>query len=122
MLFATVGQWKVFLAMMVAGLLAGGVYDLLAALRHLLRAGPLISLAADLAFGLLSALLLGGMLTFACYGEARFFPFLGAGAGMLLYALGPHRLFCTLCRQIVRKIRQALRRIAKFRLIKVSFR
>ena len=38
MLFATVGQWKVFLAMMVAGLLAGGVYDLLAALRHLLRA------------------------------------------------------------------------------------
>ena len=47
MLFATVGQWKVFLAMMVAGLLAGGVYDLLAALRHLLRAGPLISLAAD---------------------------------------------------------------------------
>ena len=73
MLFATVGQWKVFLAMMVAGLLAGGVYDLLAALRHLLRAGPLISLAADLAFGLLSALLLGGMLTFACYGSfARF--------------------------------------------------
>ena len=122
MLFATVGQWKVFLAMMVAGLLAGGVYDLLAALRHLLRAGPLISLAADLAFGLLSALLLGGMLTFACYGEARFFPFLGAGAGMLLYALGPHRLFCMLCRQIVRKIRQALRRIAKFRLIKVIFR
>ena len=122
MLFATVGQWKVFLAMMVAGLLAGGVYDLLAALRHLLRAGPLISLAADLAFGLLSALLLGGMLTFACYGEARFFPFLGAGAGMLLYALGPHRLFCALCRQIVRKIRQVLRRIAKFRLIKVIFR
>ena len=122
MLFATVGQWKVFLARMVAGLLAGGIYDLLAALRHLLRAGPLISLAADLAFGLLSALLLGGMLTFACYGEARFFPFLGTGAGMLLYALGPHRLFCTLCRQIVRKIRQALRHIAKFRLIKVIFR
>ena len=122
MLFATVGQWKVFLAMMVAGLLAGGVYDLLAALRHLLRAGPLISLAADLAFGLLSTLLLGGMLTFACYGEARFFPFLGAGAGLLLYALGPHRLFCTLCRQIVCKIRQTLRHIAKFRLIKVIFR
>ena len=62
MLFATIGQWKVFVAMMVAGLLVGLVYDLLAALRRLLRAGPLLSLCADLAFGLLSALLLGGAL------------------------------------------------------------
>ena len=58
MLFATIGQWKVLVAMMVAGLLVGLVYDLLAALRRLLRAGPLLSLCADLAFGLMSALVL----------------------------------------------------------------
>ena len=59
MLFATIGQWKVLVAMMVAGLLVGLVYDLLAALRRLLRAGTLLSLCADLAFGLMSALVLG---------------------------------------------------------------
>ena len=42
MLFATIGQWKVFVAMMAAGLLVGLVYDLLAALRRLLCAGPLL--------------------------------------------------------------------------------
>ena len=63
MLFATLGQWRVFLAMMVAGLLVGCAYDLLAAARRLLRAGTLLSLCADLAFGLLAALILGGMLT-----------------------------------------------------------
>ena len=122
MLFATVGQWKVFLAMMVAGLLAGGVYDLLAALRRLLRAGTLLSLCADLAFGLLAALILGGMLTLADRGAVRLFSFLGAGAGCLLYALGPRRLARALRGRIVCKIRQILRRIAKFRPIKVIFR
>ena len=72
MLFATIGQWKVFVAMMAAGLLVGLVYDLLAALRRLLRAGPLLSLCADLAFGLAAALVLGGALTFANYGQMPF--------------------------------------------------
>ena len=122
MLFATIGQWKVFVAMMAAGLLVGLVYDLLAALRRLLRAGPLLSLCADLAFGLLSALLLGGALTLADYGRARLYPFLGAGAGLLLYALGPRRLGGTLFRAFARKFRRIWRRIVKFRPIKVIFR
>ena len=122
MLFATIGQWKVFLAMLAAGLLVGCTYDALAALRQLLRAGTLISLAADLAFGLLCALLLGGMLTFAAYGEARLFAFVGAGAGVALYALGPHRVLGALCRLAARKFRHFMRWIAKFRLIKVIFR
>ena len=88
MLFATIGQWKVLVAMMVAGLLVGLVYDLLAALRRLLPRGTLLSLCADLAFGLMSALVLGGALTFANYGQMRLFAFLGAGAGAALYALG----------------------------------
>ena len=122
MLFATIGQWKVFLAMLAAGLLVGCTYDALAALRQLLRAGTLISLAADLAFGLLSALLLGGALTLADYGRARLYPFLGAGAGLLLYALGPRRLGGALFRAFVRAFRRIMRRIAKFHLIKVIFR
>ncbi len=122
MLFATIGQWKVLVAMMVAGLLVGLVYDLLAALRRLLRAGTLLSLCADLAFGLMSALVLGGALTFANYGQMRLFAFLGAGAGAALYALGPHRLGRGLLRAIVRKFRRIWRCIVKFRLFKVIFR
>ena len=122
MLFATIGQWKVFVAMMVAGLLVGLVYDLLAALRRLLCAGPLLSLCADLAFGLAAALVLGGALTFANYGQARLFAFLGAGAGIALYALGPHRLGRGLLHGFVRKFRRIWRRIVKFRLFKVIFR
>ena len=122
MLFATIGQWKVLVAMMVAGLLVGLVYDLLAALRRLLRAGTLLSLCADLAFGLMSALVLGGALTFANYGQMRLFAFLGAGSGAALYALGPHRLGRRLLRAIVRKFRRIWRRIVKFRLFKVIFR
>ena len=122
MLFATIGQWKVFVAMMAAGLLVGLVYDLLAGARRLLRAGPLLSLCADLSFGLTAALVLGGALTFANYGQARLFAFLGAGAGAALYALGPHRLGRGLLRAIVRKFRRIWRRIVKFRLFKVIFR
>lgn len=122
MLFATIGQWKVFVAMMAAGLLVGLVYDLLAGARRLLRAGPLISLCADLAFGLTAALVLGGALTFANYGQARLFAFLGAGAGIALYALGPHRLGRGLLHGFVRKFRRIWRRIVKFRLFKVIFR
>ena len=122
MLFATIGQWKVFVAMMAAGLLIGLVYDLLAGARRLLRAGPLLSLCADVAFGLTAALVLGGALTFANYGQARLFAFLGAGAGATLYALGPHRLGRGLLRGFMRKFRRIWRRIAKFRPIKVIFR
>ena len=122
MLFATIGQWKVFVAMMAAGLLVGLVYDLLAGARRLLRAGPLLSLCADLAFGLTAALVLGGALTFANYGQARLFAFLGACAGAALYAFGPHRLGRGLLRGFVRKFRRIWRRIAKFRPIKVIFR
>lgn len=122
MLFATIGQWKVLVAMMAAGLLVGLVYDLLAALRRLLRAGTLLSLCADLSFGLMSALVLGGALTFANYGQMRLFAFLGAGAGAALYALGPHRLGRGLLHGFVRKFRRIWRRIVKFRLFKVIFR
>ena len=122
MLFATIGQWKVFVAMMAAGLLVGLVYDLLAGARRLLRAGPLLSLCADLAFGLTAALVLGGALTFANYGQMRLFAFLGAGAGAALYALGPHRLGRGLLHGFVRKFRRIWRRIVKFRLFKVIFR
>lgn len=122
MLFSTVGQWRVFVAMMVAGLLTGLLYGVFSLLRRLLRAGSLLSLAADLAFGVLSAVILGAALTFANRGEPRLYAFLGAGLGMALYFLGLHRLGRAVCRRIVRAIRQLFRRIAKFRLIKVIFR
>lgn len=122
MLFSTVGQWRVFAAMMVAGALVAAVYDLFALARRLLRAGALLSLAADLLFGACAAALLGGMLTLANHGQLRLFALLGAAAGAGLYALGPHRAGRALCVHLSRAVRRIVRRIAKFRLIKVIFR
>ncbi len=122
MLFSTVGQWRVFVAMMAAGLLVGLRYGAFSLLRRLLRAGPLLSLAADLAFGAFAAALLAGALTLANRGEMRLYALLGAGLGATIYFLGLHRLGRAVCGRIVRAIRQFFRWIAKFRLIKVIFR
>ena len=85
-------------------------------------AARLLTVERCVAFGLMSALVLGGALTFANYGQMRLFAFLGAGAGAALYALGPHRLGRGLLHGFVRKFRRIWRRIVKFRLFKVIFR
>lgn len=122
MLFSTVGQWRAFVAMMAAGALVGLVYDLFALVRRLMRAQIALSLAADLLFGAVAAVILGAALTLATYGEARLYAFVGAAAGACVYRLGLHRAGRAALARFVRKIRRILRRVAKFRLIKVIFR
>ena len=122
MLFSTIGQWKVFFSMMVAGVLVGVLYGILKLLRSALSAGPLLTLVADLAFGAGAALILGAMLTFSNYGAARAFAFLGATVGLCLYFAGIHSVARAVCIRLSRGIRHIFSAIAKNRLIKVIFK
>ena len=58
MLFATAGQFPLFLWMVGAGVAVGALYSLCAGLRRLLSAGFWLTLAADAFFGLAAALTL----------------------------------------------------------------
>lgn len=122
MLFSTIGQWKVFLAMMVAGALVGALYGAMKLLRRALSAGFVLTLLCDLAFGAGAAAILGYMLTISNFGEVRLFALLGAAAGLLLYLMGAYPVARAVCGRISRTMRQLFRKIANLRLIKVIFR
>ncbi len=85
MLFYTVGQSRVFLVMLVAGLGIGAWYSLLMLWRALMEAGPVLSLGLDLLFGAGAAVLviLGSLR--ASEGELRLYALLGALSGFFLF-------------------------------------
>ncbi|HIU34020.1 MAG TPA: hypothetical protein IAB02_05605 [Candidatus Pullichristensenella excrementigallinarum] len=122
MLFATIGQWKVFAAMCLAGVLVGVWFSLLRLLRRLLSAGFWLTLLADLAFGAGAAAILALGLTLSCYGQVRLYSFLAAGLGAGIWLAGPHALGQRIFRRILPKFRQAARAIAHYRLFKVIFK
>lgn len=122
MLFSTIGQFPVFLWMIAAGFIIGIWYALLAALRRLLQAGFWLSLACDLAFGAGAAAIFLAFLITANYGRFRFFAFLGALIGIILFAgciLPPTKALIGRVRKLICRIYFGLKRN---RLIKVIFR
>lgn len=122
MLFATVGQGWVFVWMVAAGALIACWYALLAALRRLLAAGPWLSLAADVAFGVGAAAIFCGALVTADYGRVRLFSIAGALTGFALCAGGlfpPARRVTTV---VGRMFRHIFVKFRGFRWIKVIFR
>lgn len=92
-------QTMVFLEAAVMGVALGAVYDLLRAVRRVLRAGVALTAFCDTLFWLT---VLGTLFVFvltAAAGEGRFYVLLGAALGALLYfmALSPPVLvFCML--------------------------
>lgn len=86
MLFSTVGQSRVFLIMLYAGLALGlyGSFD--RAARRLFGAGRLLALIMDLFFGLSAAAFTCLALLHASDGELRLYSLMGVLAGYLLYA------------------------------------
>lgn len=122
MLFSTIGQIHVFLWMVGAGLAAGALYALCAALRRLLSAGLWLTLAIDAMFGLGAAVLLIVAALTADYGQLRLYELLGAALGAILFELGIRppleRLVGALCRTAGRMFQS----IANFRPIKVIFK
>lgn len=85
MLFYTVGQSQIFLAMIYAGMFIALLYDILRLIRYILTAGRVLTLALDLVFGALSAFLLIAFMMKANYVELRVYALLGALCGFVLY-------------------------------------
>ena len=109
MLFYTVGQSRIFLTMLYAGLALGLYASLDGAARRLFEAGPLLSLAMDLIFGAVAAGVTCLALVHAADGELRLYALMGVACGYLIYAgtLGP--LLKKLAALLLRPV-QALKR------------
>lgn len=107
MLFSTIHQGAVFLFMLGAGLALGLLTLLSSAVRRLLQAGRALSLAVDVATGLLAAAVLTAALIAADYGRIRLYELLGALLGWALLRLA----LTTPARNAARSARNALRRL-----------
>ena len=122
MLFGTIGQHRIFLWMLAAGALMGAWYALTAALRHLLDAGPVLSLLIDALFGLGAAAIFCLALYTANYASLRLYAVLAAALGFALFMLGAYPP----CRRIISVTKKWFYRfivtIGRFRWIKVIFK
>lgn len=122
MLFETVGQARVFLWMLAAGMLIGAWYGAMAGLRRLLMAGVWLGLLCDAGFGLGAAVLFCGALYLANYGAIRGYAVLAALMGFVIFALGAfppgkraiYAIKCTMKRIFVK--------FSRYRWIKVIFK
>ena len=101
MLFATVGQVWIFLAMVYAGLMMGLAYDFFRMLRLMLWAGRGMTAVMDLLFALAGAAIALRALVAANGGELRLFALGGCAVGAVLYLTGASPfvmgLFCRAC-------------------------
>lgn len=122
MLFATAGQFPLFVWMVGAGIAVGALYSLCAGLRRLLCAGFWLTLAVDALFGLGAALALIAALLLGCDGRLRLFELLGALAGFCLYMAGFDPPLRRAVRAVLRALRRIFVKISGNRLIKVIFR
>ncbi len=122
MLFYTVGQSRIFLSMLYAGLAVGLYVSLDAAARRLFEAGRVMALAMDLLLGLMVALIVVCALVVAADGELRLYALMGVFCGYLLYqgTLGP--LLQALGRFAARRLRALLAWLNARTLVKKIFR
>ncbi|MEG1516514.1 MAG: spore cortex biosynthesis protein YabQ [Clostridia bacterium] len=92
MLYYTVGQWRIFVVLMGAGVLAGAWYGVVNRAARLLSAGPLIYALCDLVTALGAWLIVALALLASCYGEMRAYALVGAICGFALERLTMGRL------------------------------
>lgn len=97
MLFYTVGQSRIFLTMLYAGLAIGFYVSIDSAARRLFGAGRLMALAMDLLLGIIIAVIACLALVIAADGELRLYSLLGILCGFLIYmgTLAPLLHRCT---------------------------
>lgn len=122
MLFSTIGQEHIFLWMVGAGLLIGAMYGLQRVLCRLLEAGFMLTLVADLIFGIAAAAILLLALITGCYGELRLYQLLGVLAGVLLFRTGIEAPLRRILRRFFRRLQFFYGRFSKFHLVKVIFK
>lgn len=85
MLFYTVGQSRIFLVMLYAGLAVGLYASLDGTARRLFEAGRVLSLMMDLLLGIVIASIACLALVIAADGEMRLYSLMGMLAGYLIY-------------------------------------
>ncbi len=122
MLFATVGQGRLFLFMAAGGAAIGAWYALTDALRRFLQAGKLLSLGCDLLFGLGGAALLIAFSLMGSYGALRPFELAAAALGTALFRFAAIPPLNALGRRLRRALRRMIARLAGKSLIKIIFK
>lgn len=122
MLFETLGQLRVFLWLLAAGALAGAWYAVTAGARLLLRAGVVLGLCADLAFGLGAAALFCLALYTANYGELRLYEVLGFALGFALFAGGAYPPGKRIVNELIIAMHHIVVKIRQHRWINVIFK
>lgn len=86
MLFYTVGQSRIFLTMLYAGMCIG-LYAMLDSMaRRLFEAGRLLTFFMDLIFGAVIAVIIIFALTISADGELRLYSLMGALCGYILFS------------------------------------
>lgn len=122
MLFATVGQGRLFIFMMACGAAIGAWYALTEALRRFLQAGTLLSLGCDLLFGLGGAALLIAFSLVADRGALRPFELIAAALGAALFRFAAMPPLFALGRLLQRSLRRSIAWLAEKSLIKIIFK
>ena len=105
-------QGGVFLAMIYAGLAAGIHYDILRGIRRLFRAGPALTGALDVLFGMLAFVPAAFLVAQLSHEGLRAYMLLGMASGFLLYLAGVSRIV----QGLLRAMRRLGRRLAATRL------
>jgi len=92
MMFETVGQAGVFLAMVYAGLIVGLVYDGARLSRRVLAANATVTALLDLLFWLVAGGVVSVALAFRGEDSVRLYALGGCASGVVLYLLGISRV------------------------------
>lgn len=118
MLFYTVGQSRIFLMMLYAGLLVGLYVSMDGAARRLFGAGRLFSAGMDLMLGLVVAAIACFALVIAADGELRLYSLMGMLAGFLIFRGTLAPLMSSLARLSLTALRAMKRFLLRRTLIK----
>ena len=106
MMFETVGQAGIFLAMVYAGLVVGLLYDGARLARRLLAAGTVITGIVDLLFWLGAGAVVSVALALRGEDAVRLYALAGCACGAVLYLLGISRALRAVGQAVARAYRR----------------
>lgn len=122
MLFYTVGQSRIFLMMLYAGLAVGLYASADSALRKLFQAGKPLNLLMDLVFGLVMAGIVLTALVCAANGELRLYALMGVLCGYLIFMGTIAPLIRRTCAASSKALHRAGQKISGWKITKILFK
>ena len=122
MLFYTVGQSRIFLTMLYAGMCIGLYSTIDCAARKLFEAGRLMTFFMDILLGAAAVLILIPALLISSDGELRLYALMGALCGYLLFGATLGRVLPRIAEFLLRPLRRFLRALFRSRLLRRLFK